>query len=280
MSAVPTGYGIAAYGLTPYGGMSSSVGLTAQSAVAVSTHTVRVELTTAPRENSAFTTGDVLNRNTWIVERLDSNGDPDFTYTVLSVERVASWDIHLLEPLDGALTSHRVSSVSLRDASGALSPVSFEFAGVLAANLATTEAVAASQRRAIRDIANPPWGDEEGGQGGTFVLHGGDYGSESGPPLKKKLILRRIGTERDGFLFLKGFGAGIRTEEPLPISDLATLKTEVERQVQAVPGIDSVKVRLSVDRNGIVDLAVAYRDTDTGESDEVTRRLGDVTART
>lgn len=276
-----SGWGLGAWGLSPWG-LASASGMLITSARAVTTHTVRVELSIPPREGSKWAEGDVLNPLTWTITRLDNLSAIDKTYTVLSVEPYSGseYDIRVLEALDGHLVSHVVESTALLSAGLLASPVTFTFAGVIARDLATTAAQAASQYRALVDIKNPVFGDGRGGEGGTWVVEGGDYGNESGVELKKKLILRRLGTERDGFLFLKDFGLGLKLEEPLPFGDVATLKTQIERQVAAVPGVDDVGVVIEIFSEGVVSISVSFRDTDSDERGTVTRKLGGLTART
>lgn len=274
-------WGFGAWGGSPWGGLASASGMVINGAKAVTTHTIRIELSLPPREGSQWASGDVLNPLTWTVTRLDSLGAVDKTYTVLSVESLgaSTYDIRVLEALDGHLVTHTVESATLLSAGLLFSPVAFAMHGVIATALATTAAQAASQYRAMVDIANPPFADGQGGEGGTWVIKGGDYAHESGLELKKKLILRRLGPDRDGFLFLKDFGLGLKVEEPLPFGDVATLKTQIERQVAAVPGIEDVKVALEIARVGIVSISISFRDAESDETGTVTRKLGGLTAR-
>jgi phage baseplate assembly protein W len=97
---------------------------------------------------------------------------------------------------------------------------------------------------------------------------GGDYSLVSGADLVKKLILRRLVTQRGGFSHLPNYGTGvIAIKEPLNSAGLARAKQEIERQVLLEPEVKEVSVSLSLDNaNGILTIIVKGRLKPTGES--------------
>ena len=73
------GWGLDPYGLGPYGSAGAGVGINLVAAFATSTNDVEVELSGEPTHSSPGNTGDALNPNTWMVQRLDTT---DFLHVV------------------------------------------------------------------------------------------------------------------------------------------------------------------------------------------------------
>ena len=139
-----------------------------------------------------------------------------------------------------------------------------DFLGVLDASKATVQAEVARRRLAPRDLSNPPTPHSPAG---TLVLRaGGDYQTDTGPALLKKLILRRVTTPRGAFFHLPDYGLGLRVKEPLPTPELFKLKAELELQVKREPDVDAVAATVLYDRSGHLSVQLRVRTRKTGQS--------------
>lgn len=248
------------WGLDPEGSSSfgSSVTGTASlvSALAISTREVDVTVSELVQDSSAILPGDALNPSTWKVVRNDT-GEELHPVNVVQVGPM-TYRVMLLEEFASVEVTHVISSATLRDTAGALlgTPRSASFLGLLDENKASVDAALAQRKTQARDFANAqvPASPFEGG---TLQLDpGGDYKTETGADLVRKLIVRRITSSPGDFFHLPDYGIGIRTKEPLPSSDLIKLKKEIERQVAREPEVESNSVSLSLDPRGILTIFV------------------------
>lgn len=140
------------------------------------------------------------------------------------------------------------------------------FYGVLSVNEVDQEAQAASRNFAISDLANPPAAQLNGLGGGTRVVtSAGDFASQTGNDLLKKLVLRRLSTPPGGFFHLPGYGLGLAVKEPLQDADMFALKKRVTDQVQLEPEVQSAIVSLTIDMNNILTIQIAVTTT-TGQN--------------
>ncbi len=90
----------------------------------------------------------------------------------------------------------------------------------------------------------------------------GDFETESGARLLRKLVLRRMNTVRASFRHLPDYGCATLEKEPIATGgDLVSYLREVERQAKQEPDAVDASARGSIDRNGvlIVQLAVTMR---------------------
>jgi hypothetical protein len=260
------GFGLSGFGTTFFGDGPATIGLSG--ARAVGTHLVEVTLTEEPRAHSGFDEGDVFNPNTWAVQ----NEDTLEWLPVLAVGRVdhLTYLLQLGKPLASWHTSHAVETSSLRSALGAL--VSEEasnwlFPGVLDQELADPVAQANSRRYPPRDLANPQNSGESGALGGSLQVGAdGDYATEEGDALLRKLIIRRLVTPRGGFFHLPDYGAGITLKEPVYGSSPAQLAREVERQVQQEPEVEACRASVTV-ANNVLTLMLRVRLRQGGQLD-------------
>ena len=79
----------------------------------------------------------------------------------------------------------------------------------------------------------------------------GQYDRESGIPLLKKLIIRRLTTVVDSYLHLVGhnYGLGLRSKDVFRNADLVTLKADVEQQVKLEPEVSDCTATISFTQN-------------------------------
>ncbi len=257
-------FGSSSFGLAPFGSSSSTI--TIIGAWAVSTHNVRVILSSEPKHASLYRGGDALNPTSWSVHR----GDTGDAFTVLGVAEVnaTAFDLDLLEPLGNHHVTHTVASLVLLSTAGLLitNPHSADFIG-LVAQMDPIRALELNRWR-DRDLANPPNQSDAGnGFSGALVIGSdGDYETDDGVVLIRKLVLRRLSTPRGGFRHLKNYGLGLALNEPIPGGDIIRLKTDIEREVLLEPDVSEARARLMMDRAGVLIIQLRIRVAGTGAS--------------
>jgi hypothetical protein len=258
------GWGYDPFGTSLYGGSASGV-TSLSGALAVATNTVRVTTNGLVLDNSAAVAGDALNPATWTVTRLDTGAN----LNVVSVTQVSAfqYDLLTLFPFGPSTVTHQVTTASLLDATGNPigSPRTVNFAGLLAAAVATAQAKLASKRLSTQDIANAP---APGNlyQGGTLKLDAaGDYETVSGAELIRKLIYRRLTTTPGDFFHLPNYGLGLLEKEVLRASDVVALKRQLEAQVLLEPEVEACTASLSLGGDGILHMQVFAKLRATGE---------------
>ena len=74
---------------------------------------------------------------------------------------------------------------------------------------------------------------------------GGDYVSQSGEALIRKLVLRRLISKPGDFFHLPNYGVGLRVKEPIPTVDLRKLAVQIEQQVTLEPEVAESRANLS-----------------------------------
>jgi hypothetical protein len=270
----PPGWGFDDEGILPYGDAAAGIGAALGSAKAISTREVRVQVTNLVQDNSPFLAGDALNPNTWTIQRLDTAA----FLNVVSVTQTGTYEYTLLtlEEFGPVAVTHRVSSSTLLDASGALlvSPRQQDYLGLLDAGKVSLEATLASQRRGARDLANPQ-APGDGVSAGTLQIKAdGDYALEAGRALLQKLILRRLMSSPGDFFHIPEYGVGLRVKEPIPASDLGRLKSSIEKQVLREPEISQASATVSLSSAGVLTVTVRARVRATGEEIQVGYQSG------
>lgn len=254
------GFGDSAFGTSPFGGgLPASSIFSVVSAWAISTHGVRVTLNEEPLQSDSFADGDATNPRSWTIV----NNTTGQTLTVASAAMTdigtSVVDLSTLEALGDDLETHVVTAIDLRSLSGdtIAFPISASFLGCVQ----TVDPVDA--RRVDlrdRDLANPPFQVSRGlGYAGTLVIgEDGDFASEAGAPLIKKLVLRRMNTVRGSFRHLPNYGAATLEKEPIASGgNLLTYLTELENQAKQEPDVLDARGRGSVDRNGVLIIQLA-----------------------
>jgi hypothetical protein len=244
------GFGLDAFGTGPSG--SAGDLLTLVNAFAITTNAVRVTLSTPPRQSSRTAVGDALNPATWNIADTNTGA----VFTVMQVLPVGvsyvTFDVQVVEPFSFQEALEIYSTTLLApNGDGLTPPVFFNFNGVGA--LAQQPAQLASTRNlAAKDIANPPAPTGGGSLAGTLVVTpAGDYATETGVALLKKLIIRRLTTPQGGFFHLPAYGVGLRVKELLPIADLVKLKAKIETQVLQEPEVQDASAVLSMANNAL-----------------------------
>lgn len=271
----PPGWGFDDYGLLPYGDAVTSIGASIVSARAVSTHQVDVMTLGLVQDTGFFLAGDALNPTTWTVQRLDTG---EF-FHVVAVEQVGTYEYRLLclEAFGNITVTHRVATSTLKDDSGNLinTPREADFAGILDKATTSIAERMAGRRVASRDYANLQVPSTVF-QAGTLQVNGaGDYELESGAPLVKKLLLRRLMAKAGDFFHLPTYGLGLREKEPVPAADLGRLKASIEAQALKEPEVQAAAATLVLEAAaGILRVSVRAQLRKSGEQVEVGLALG------
>ena len=260
-------YGLAAWGIARYG--SAAVGLAIDYAWASSTNSVIVVLKAEPMHADPFAAGDAMNPGTWSLQNLSTL---EF-FTILAVREddpPLRYELSLLEPLGSHVVQHRLTSTTLLSAFGELigTPNYFDLAGVVVDLMPTAQTPLTYYQS--RDLRNPPILTKSTGEiagGGTLVIgSNGDYESEEGEALVRKLVLRRLMTPRGGFFHLPDYGLGLAVKEPIPGGDLMRLKAEIERQCMLEPDVDSALAALTMDRRNVLTMLLRVRMRGNGQT--------------
>lgn len=254
------GWGRGAWGLSPWGGL---VSLALEHAEVVTERSVIVQLTTPPLQESSIDEGDALNCQTWKIENLTTGQ----IVTVLAINPVSdtAFELWTLETMGTHLDTIRVSFSGLVDQARnpVGPPTAFDMPGLARAEVAQAPG-------ALVDLRSDLFSG-----GGLEVGSDGDYAVESGTPLLRKLIVRRLMTFRGEFIHLPGYGFGIRLKEPLGAADLTQLRAEVERQIQREPEVKNVSAKVSLDRSGV--LLVEVRATIKATNEQVSVQVSALT---
>lgn len=227
-------------------------------AVAIAVNTVEVTFEDPPLAVSPVGTGDALNPASWAVSRPDIG--QQFTVMTVVQKSPTVFDVVIYERFASQAISHLVDASGVFTPSGdpIAAPATFTFAGVLSDKVDTEEHRAAAQQIVVTDIANPPTPGDLSSIGGVRIINAaGDYASESGGALLKKLILRRLATKPGEFYHLPDYGIGLGVKEVLPVKDLRALKKRIETQVLEEPEIDSVQVVIeSITGDSIIEISI------------------------
>jgi hypothetical protein len=169
--------------------------------------------------------------------------------------------------------THRVSSLTLLDVSGNLliPPRHADFYGIMGETVTDPDQLAAGRGAYARDISNPQIPAEMlGVLGGTLVLtSGGDYESVTGADLVRKLLIRRLLSSPGDFFHLPEYGIGFRLKEPVVVSNLVSLKAEIEKQALREPEVEDVNASVTLDANGILTVLLRARLRSSGQQIDV-----------
>lgn len=228
-------WGSGPWGFTPWGGSGE-----VDECYATSTNDVFVRATRPLLVRSTVLVGDATNPLSWKIVRIDTN------------ELVAIASVAVLSPTDflirtqAALPRYGVelelSSSALDAAGNPLGTKTAAFIGVTEEALSTPAIAAAGKTSTPRDLMNHP---VPASPSGTLVVQGGDYATETGAELLRKLVLRRLTARPGDFYHLRAYGVGLRAKQPIPAGDLATLQTAIKQQILQEPDVQSVRVSLT-----------------------------------
>lgn len=230
-------WGVQQWGGGQWGAGGASV--TVDTANAIATKVVRIGMTGVPLVGVATRTGDALNKATWTIWRTDTLD----VFTVVQVDYVddVTYDITVVENFGPVNVLHQVSALPML--TPALIPIdlpaSATFYGLEAAETSVRQPDETIDFTNFPAPVNPP--------GGTLQISGaGDYKTEGGEQLVRKLIIRRLTTAPGEFFHLPNYGLGLRVKEPLPIADLRKLKAAINEAVQAEREVIAVDTALEV----------------------------------
>ena len=261
------GWGLDPYGIGPFGSPGFAEGMSILSAVAMNTHEVRVYLTSEPTHSSVVAPGDALNPATWTVQRLDG---PTYLDVMAVVEYSSTvFGVQTMQAFGPASVMHEVSSVTLLDVGGGIimPPRKAQFVGLIADTDADVNSRLAKRGALTQDVANPPSPQSAPDVfGGTLVVgSAGDYDTVTGSELVKKLIVRRLMTNRGEFFHLPDYGVDFRVKEPVQPGSLRQLKSAVERQILKEAEVSAASATLFLDVNNVLTIAIKATLRPTGE---------------
>jgi hypothetical protein len=227
---------------------------------AVTTHAVRVTFTVEPRHEDPFGDHDALNPALWSVVNV-ATGDALTPILVAMVDDTTA-DVTVLEALGDHLETHTVTAVDIAAAADDdITPsMSASFLG-LVQTVDRIDSVRVDFQD--RDLANSPFQVASGlGFAGTLSIGpDGDYETEAGATLTRKLVLRRMNTQRGSLRYLPNYGIGLREKEPVGGGGLVQLLKEIEDQAKQEPTVISATARGTLDRSGtlVIRLSVEER---------------------
>lgn len=269
------GFGGSPYGVSAYGSSSSTI--TIAYAFAISTHGIRVVLSSEPMHADEFADGDATNPLTW--SAINNSTGRALTVITASMHDATSVDLTVLEALGDHLESHTVT------ATGLLSAMGYE---ITLPNTATFDGVvqtvhpvdrARSEDFRDRDLANPPFQVDRGlGAAGTLVISDdGDFATDSGDQLVRKLVLRRFNTKRGAFRWLPTYGVTLEEKEPIASGgELSAVLRNFEDQAKQEPDVTNAVAHGSVDRSGVAIISVSMQ---TSGGATINVRMGSVSGR-
>lgn len=261
------GWGFESWGTGSWGATSAGVGLSLVGAVALSTHSVKVTLSTQPLHIDPSIPGDALNPATWNIQRLD-NG---FLFNVTSVTEIdpLNYIVTVVQPFASIHVLHQISSATLVDSGGNLliPPRFADFAGLQSdADSPLNRAVA--KQAAIRDLANSQTPLAAMGLiGGTLqISSAGDYVDVAGSDLVKKLIIRRLISSPGDFFHLPNYGVGLPVKDVIPAAELVKLQQTIIQQIKQEPEVDQASCSITQGTNNVMTIQVKATLKKTGSS--------------
>jgi len=241
------GWGTGQWGQSPWGLGTIFSANHIVNAYAIANRTVRVTLAATPLAKDNTIVGDALDPNTWTVRNVDE--DEDLTVLTVGQYNATTFDLSLLKELGSIFETQEVDATLLLDSGGLPlgPPQTFEFPGLLADTDEDDTTRQAARQLTSTDIANPPFADSTGANGGTLVINaGGDYRNVTGPDLVKKLIIRRLTTTKGAFFHLPDYGMGFRPKWVFYPSQLLTLQKEIADQVALEREVESATATVTI----------------------------------
>ena len=190
-----------------------------------------------------------LSPTSWTVQRLDT-GEFLTVVAVVGGALDQEFDVYTIERFPAYPNQLEIRADAMLSAS--LTPIVIPRSAIIY-GLTTSFAVNSPK---VVDLENPQFELPDRVAGTLRVDSSGDYVDHSGVPFLRKMIIRRLMTMPGGFFHLPQYGVGIRLKEPLPISDLVKLRTEVQQQVLKEPEFDSAQVAVSLATNGVLTITV------------------------
>jgi phage baseplate assembly protein W len=90
-----------------------------------------------------------------------------------------------------------------------------------------------------------------------------------GADLVRKLIMRRLTTNKGEFFHLPNYGISLPFKLPIPTAQLIKLKTEIESQVKLEPDVSNVRATVSLDPQGILFISISATYSPSGQTFQV-----------
>ena len=246
------------WGSTPWGGAIEPplAGFYVVSALATGSNTFRVWFSEPPRFTTPIAADSAANMTNFVLTRTDTGGVIQLLGAsqvaddalALDFVRLGVWESHLI-------TYHIQAGdtlVSTVAAHALIDPKYAEFLG-LPASVQPLE-----ETQELADLRNPQT-DETRINGGLVVSTAGEYQLEAGVSLVKKLIIRRIVTERDSFVHLQGYGESVSPARFWTTVDLMLFQTSLERGVRKEPEVESARVAITLAASGVLTVGVRAR---------------------
>ncbi len=215
--------------------------LSIANAFADSERTIQVQFSTAPLAASSIGPGDALNPQSYSLQRNDNL----FNYVVMAVKQIDSmtFQLYLLQKLSSYLVIQTLDASKVVDPSSSpiVNPTTWPVNGCQAANPAPIQ-------QGQVDLANLPTSDQS--VAGTLVVSSaGDYVTQGGNDLLKKLVIRRITTTPGEFFYMSNYGLGVKVKSSISSSDLSTLKKKIQQQILQEPEFSAAKVSLTLNND-------------------------------
>ena len=254
-----SGFGLAPYGLGPYGGTGSVVDL--MLVYPIDRYTARAHFNGELLAVSQIGAGDATNPGTWSLDMLNGDLTTARVLTVVLATYRGSGvvDVRVEEALGPYGVLHRLGFTWLKSAAGALvsNPRYGDFHGV---------ALAPGAARTGRDLRNTLF--ENGSTVGGLVTSSGDYDGQDTVALLRKVVLRRLTTDRGAFAHLPRFGAGLRAKSF--VRNLGVAREAVRQQLAQERELADVTVALELSATGVLSVTVRAKMRATGQAAEVT----------
>lgn len=242
------GYGGSPYGLSPYGAVAP---ISILECYPLGPRRIYVRFNTAPQARSPISVGDVQNRRTWDLTRLDT-GVRSEVVGAKQLKTDMEWMLVLLSPIGPSVVQHRLSGVRLRSAGGlpAVAPSTSTFLGVDA----DPKLFGDRTRDLVVDLRN----DNLFGAGQALTPDSsGNYRLQAGVSGWKKRVLRMLSTNPGAWPSDATFGLGITCGELA--TDTLSWKKRIEDMIRKDPETAAVGVSISVLDSGIVNIFVRAR---------------------
>jgi hypothetical protein len=253
------GWGLEPYGVGPFGSGSGGQ-LAITNVLAIATGSVVVTFSVPPLAISPNGINDALNPGTWTIIRADIG----YNFPVVNVDALnpLQYRIDVYGSFPDFSVPLEVSAPTVLAAdSSQIGPIfSATCPGLIAQAATTPEQVASAMSLSPTDIANPPFNLLTGG-GTLQVGPSGDYQSDSGISLLKKLIIRRLVTSPGGFYHLPDYGAGLQVKQALPLGDVVKFQQFIVTQCMKEQGVSNAKASVTVQYGVVVNISLQVQTT-------------------
>jgi hypothetical protein len=229
------------------GGSSASAVFSFAKVAAANNRAIDVTFTLAPRVVTPIGASDALNLANWSVVDVMTG----VASTVLAIASVGPLTVRLtlMAPMNRAHDYVVTASPAL------VSAVGYAITTPRTGTIVGMAQRRAQQSRTLVDVRNPQTDAPNGGA--LVITSAGDYATEDGLAMLKKLVYRRLTTAVGAFYHLPGYGFGIDLSIPYPSSKLYTLKSAIEQEVRQEPEINRADATLTISPDGVLTVSIA-----------------------